>query len=214
MCRKHAMPRRKAEVPGTADGRAEAASGEIAPRRSRTLPLAAHEHRRVEALCLGQAGKEPLPLRAMVCRLLFGELYAGTVCKIADGIGELEVLPALDIAEHIAAGTAAEAVPEASLGIHLERRRLLMMERAAAPKFLATLLQHDGLADKLDDIGRLPDALLVFVGYQQIAPSLSALRFTCTHSMFPRTTASSSAIEENLRCALSQRQKTTCTSRP
>ena len=50
----------------------------------------------------------------------------------ARGVGKRQVLELLDEPDRVAALAAAEALVEAAIGMHVERRRLLTVERAQA----------------------------------------------------------------------------------
>ena len=118
----------------------------------------------VEALRFGAdllqaaATRRGRTVAAVVCKL-----DMGTLRKLAHGLGERDPVGLHDEAEHIAALAAAEAVPHLRRGVHLARRRLLLMERTAAPEIAPPLAQGHALADDGDQIARLADLLYVLV---------------------------------------------------
>jgi len=57
-----------------------------------------------------------------------------------------------DEADGVAAGTAAEAIIELTLGLHAKRRRFFLMEGAAGRIVLAGLFERDSLVHNLYDI--------------------------------------------------------------
>ena len=72
---------------------------------------------------------------------------------------ELERLGLLDELEGVAALAAAEAVVELLLGVHGERRRALVVERAQPGPARADPPQVGLLADQVDHVHRVPDAV-------------------------------------------------------
>ena len=153
-----------AEVPTRADVGVEAARLEVGARRGRAFALAAHEARGIGLLgglervddtgALGAAGAVGRPLL---------DVDVGAFRQVANRVEEVEPLALHDVVEDVAARVAAEAVPQAGRGRHVERRALLLMEGAAAPEVVAARAQDDRLGDEVDDVGRLADALLVLV---------------------------------------------------
>ena len=92
------------------------------------------------------------------------DLDARLLGKGSHRIGEFEVVALADVRDGISAGLACtEAMPEPCGGAYLERRGLLVVERAAAPILLTALLEHDGLGHEVNDVGRLSDALDVLI---------------------------------------------------
>jgi len=73
----------------------------------------------------------------------------------AELLGRFDEALALDLhheREHVAVLLAAKAMEEALVGHHVERRRLLAMERTQPFEGAARLLQLDVLADDRDDV--------------------------------------------------------------
>jgi len=193
-----AATRRVAEVPPPADVGAKAPTGEVAPGRPCILSPAAHEHGGVERLGLGETAEQPVLLRSSGGALLLGKLDARSLGQRAYGVRELEVIPLHDVGEDIAPLSAAEAVPEARVGIDLERRGLLAVEGAAAPELPTSLPQLDGLAHQGDDVRRLAHPLLVLVGYQRTPPTPELPRFSLVHPMLASTADVNASRDSNL----------------
>src|ERR687892_301336 len=81
-----------------------------------------------------------------------------------DGFDELQALDVLDEPEGVAAPATSMAVVHALAGADPERRRLLRVERAQPDEPIgAGLLQRDVLLDQPDQVGPLPDQLLVVI---------------------------------------------------
>ena len=103
---------------------------------------------------------EPRPLALL---LVYGsaavdiaQLDPGLDRELLDRLGEGEVVDLLDEAEDVAALAAAEAVPHAPAGRHVEARAALVMERAQSlERPAARRLQGDVLAHDLVDAGPL-----------------------------------------------------------
>src|SRR5262249_16277640 len=89
------------------------------PQRSR-VELVRHPH--------GAAERLESPGSARLA--LWGQLDADALGDGAHGFGEAEPIMSHEEPEDVAAGAAAEAVKDATLGIDRERRRLLGVERA------------------------------------------------------------------------------------
>ena len=156
---------RVAEAPAGADARAEPARGEVATRLVGPGAAPAHEAQREGLLGrlervddAGALGPAPLGGPALV------DVDVGALGEEAHGVEEVEPLALHNVVEDVAAGMAAEAVPEACRRRDVKARILLVVEGAAAPKVVAaTRAQHHRLAHERHDVGRLADALLVLV---------------------------------------------------
>ena len=85
--------------------------------------------------------------------------------KHANGIGEIQVLGAHQIAKGVPALAASEAVPQLCRTVHFERGRLLVVERTQPPVEASLLLENDRLGDQGDDVGRVPHARYIFIRY-------------------------------------------------
>ena len=203
-----------AQVPPPADVGTEAASGEVAPSGLGVWSPPPHEHRRVERLGLGEAVEQAVPLRSPARALLLGELDSRTLRERADGVGKLEVVTLHDVGEDVAALPAAKAVPEARVGVDLERRSLLAVEGAAAPELAAALPKLDRLAHQRDDVRRLAHPLLVLVGDHRTPPTPDSPRFFLVQSMLARTADTNASGEENFCGARRKRTKTTSATSP
>ena len=95
------------------------------------------EHRRVELLGELVRLQQPLPLADVAARtgvspLLVSELDAGLVGQPLDRLGERDAFDLAQELDGIAADPAPEAVVVALRGPDVERRRLLVVERAQA----------------------------------------------------------------------------------
>src|SRR5690606_38497985 len=80
------------------------------------------------------------------------DLHANAVRDLAHRVGEREPLVLHEETENVARLAAAEALEEALRWDHVERRRLLVMERAERTEVLARALEGQQLADHLDDV--------------------------------------------------------------
>ena len=102
--------------------------------------------------------------------------------------GKREFLVQLDELHDIAPGAAAEALEEPLVLIHVERRRLLVVERTQTLVRAAGLLQGDDVLNDLDDVGlrlevvdelgrKASHGLLVFqLNHRDAVAALPALR--------------------------------------
>ena len=166
---------------------AEAAGGQILPRRVRPLAAAAHELGVVE---LGRARADLLHAALHRARhapapRVLRDVDVGAVGQIAHGLGKVEVLGLHDEREDVAPFPAAEAVPQLGGGVDLERGGLLLMQRAAAPEVAALLLDGGALADDRHEIARVANFLDILVADAGHAPPLSLRRFL--ESIAPRS---------------------------
>src|SRR4029079_12569476 len=100
-------------------------------------------------------------LAFLVFRSATYELDAGTLRQHPQSLALVEVVHLLHEREDVALLVAAEAVVVPSLGVHLERRRLLRVERAEAFVDLSRSLEGHALADKSDDVDALLDRVEV-----------------------------------------------------
>lgn len=85
--------------------------------------------------------------------------------QVPDGLARAPAVALRQVVDDVAVGTAAEATVILSAGADLERRRLLAVERAAAPVFVgAAPLQLDVAAHGLDqiDLAALPGRVVVY----------------------------------------------------
>ncbi|GMA88840.1 hypothetical protein GCM10025868_40900 [Angustibacter aerolatus] len=86
------------------------------------------------------------------------DLHAGALGEPLDGVAEGQVVDLLDERDDVAALAAAEAVPDAERRPHVERRRLLVVERAEPlERPDATGSERDVLADDVLDRRTLLD---------------------------------------------------------
>ena len=166
---------------------AEAAGGQILPRRVGPLAAAAHELGVVE---LGRARADLLHAALHRARhapapRVLRDVDVGAVGQIAHGLGKVEVLGLHDEREDVAPFPAAEAVPQLGGGVDLERGGLLLMQRAAAPEVAALLLDGGALADDRHEIARVANFLDILVADAGHAPPLSLRRFL--ESIAPRS---------------------------
>ena len=153
------------ELPILGDAAPHPAGREVLARRLGVGALAAHELGVVElgGLLADRLQALPLAARRRAAAGLLGQLDMRPVRELADGLGEREVLRLHDEAERVAAGAAAETVPQLGGGVDLERGRLLVVQRAAAPEVAAALAHRRALADERDDVGRLAHFLDVVI---------------------------------------------------
>ena len=209
-----AASRSKAQVPATADGRAEAAPRQVTTGGARPLPPVSHEGEGVVVPCRRDALDEAVSPRPTTGTPLLRKFDPRPIRQVADGVGEVEALAPHHIGKDVATGTAAEALPEAGRGYDVKRRALLMVEGAAAPKVMAALPELDRLANELEEIGRLADLLLVLVRDHTVTSTPLSPSLARTQSMLARTARSSSSIESKRLDARSQEAKRTLTSAP
>ncbi len=88
--------------------------------------------------------------------LLVAQLHAVAVREPLDRLGEPEPVDLGEELDHVATGLAAEAVEEAARGRDVERRRLLVVERAETlHRAAAGVLEGDVVGDHLVDPGAL-----------------------------------------------------------
>ena len=95
--------------------------------------------------------------------LLLVELDVGPVGEQPHRVRELHVVDLHHEAEYVAAQPAAEAVPQLSGRIDLERGRLLPVERTQPPEQPALGLEQDSLVDERDEVGGVADPRDVFI---------------------------------------------------
>src|SRR5690625_1669676 len=89
------------------------------------------------------------------------DFHADAVAEPYQGVEETEPFGLHDEIEDVAARLAAEAVVEAPFLVHVERRRLLVMERAQSLQAAAAgRLEHHRLAYDFSDIQQGPDSFL------------------------------------------------------
>src|SRR5262249_40927426 len=102
---------------------------------------------------------------AQLGRLLdLGQLDAVAVREPLGRLDEALALHLHDESEHVALLAAAEADERAAIGRHVERPRLLAVERAQALPAPPRLPELHVLTDHGHDVGRIPDLLLELVG--------------------------------------------------
>src|SRR5690606_16062330 len=129
----------------------EVAPGDLADRLVPKLPLEVvrrERHRLVQR-------PVPLILGAPAPRLR--DLDADPLRELPHRIVEAQPDVLHQEGEHVPGLAAAEALVEPLRGDHVERRRLLLVERAQGAEVLARTLQRDVLADDLHDVGPHPD---------------------------------------------------------
>src|SRR5262249_10199814 len=82
----------------------------------------------------------------------------------AHGLGELHVLDLGDELEDVAAFLAgAVAVPDLLRRVHVERRRLLLVERTTPDEVDPFFLKGDAVSDHADDVSALADLVELVV---------------------------------------------------
>ena len=109
-----------------------------------------------ELVCLNEPGALALLLVDRRSAVDIAQFDPGLGRELLDRLGEGEVVDLLDEAEDVAALAAAEAVPHAPAGRHVEARAALVMERAQSlERPAARRLQGDVLAHHLVDAGPL-----------------------------------------------------------
>jgi hypothetical protein len=101
---------------------------------------------------------------------------AGPAGQTLDCFHERQVLEVTHEADHVSAGTTAEAVVHAELGVDGERRALLGVERAEALPLTADLLEADVLARQPDEVGRGPHPRHVLVDDAHAVEGTSPVR--------------------------------------
>ena len=169
------MAGREPELPALRHVAAEPAAAQVLARPLGLGAAAAHELHVVEGGCLLAHLAQALLLRRRDHRaaLGVGQVDVRAVGQVAHGLGEREVLGHHDVLEQVAALAAAEAVPDAAVGVDLAGRRLLLVERAAAPELAAARLHQRALAEQRRQVGGVADALdvCVFVeaGHEHLA---------------------------------------------
>ena len=112
--------------------------------------------------CLVRGGEfvrfeQRLAKRAVAPRIVGGSLGLGNrdaefVREHPDRFGERDLLVQLEELEHVAAGVAPEAVKKALVGMDVERRRLLVVERAVSLVRRARALERHVLLDHGEDV--------------------------------------------------------------
>ena len=159
-----AASRRIAEVPVLRRAAPEPAAMQVGTGRGGAGIARAHELQMVEILGLLAGEHHALALgtrHAPATDLL--DVDVGTVRQRAYRLGKLEMLGFHDVAEDVAAFAAAKAVPKLRVRVDLERRRLLVVERAAPPEQAPLLFEHDTLRDERHQVDRLADPPYVFI---------------------------------------------------
>ena len=137
--------------------------------------------------------------RALVRPALgFGHLHSGALRQVPDGLRKRHLLMELDELDGVAAGAAPETLEEVLVGVDVERRRLLLMERTESLPRVPHLLQRHDVADERDDVRlrfQVVDEGLGEKGHQSFSstivapspPSLSAAGATLATSGCDRT---------------------------
>ena len=110
---------------------------------------------------LGELGVARLVLARPLVVVPEGD--AGFRSEALHRLDEVEVVHLPHERDRVTRRLAAEAPVQTHLGVHVERRGLLLVERAQAAVAGADLLQRQVLADERDDVGRLPDPHHVLV---------------------------------------------------
>ena len=156
----------KAQIPGLGDFPAQISPTQVGASAGSAVGAAAHELQMVEGCGLLTDGLQARLLAGACGRAApggFGNLHVSSLSQLAHGFGEGQVLCLHDVAEGVAAFSAAEAMPQLSHGVHLEGGGLFAMKRAAAPKIPALLPHRGGFANVGDQVRGLPDLRDVFV---------------------------------------------------
>ena len=91
----------------------------------------------------------------------------GALGEAGERLDEGDVLVVLDEAEDVAALVAAEAMEDLLRGVHVEARRLLLMERAERDEVGAGALERQVSADDIDDVARGADLFAEVVGEER-----------------------------------------------
>ena len=161
----HGAAGREAELPFLGNLPTEPAAAQVGARRIRLGGFPPHELLVVErarlAAYLAQAGF--LARRDAVAPAVVDDVDVRAVGEHAHGIGKVDVVHLHDEAEHVAALAAAEAVPELRGGVDLARRRLLVVERAAAPEVATALPHRHALAEQRHEVGCFAYFLDIFI---------------------------------------------------
>ncbi len=105
---------------------------------------------------------------------LFVDVDVPAIGQKPHGLRELEGVGVHEEAEHVSPLPAAEAVPQLSGGIYLERRGLLGVEWAQPPVEAALLLEDDRVRDDGNEVGRITNTLYVLVWNAAHATSLAS----------------------------------------
>ena len=86
-------------------------------------------------------------------RVLVFDLDADPFGEDAQRVGEADVLVFLHEGQHVAADAAAETLEETTIGMHVERGRLLAVKWTQADQIVAALAQRHVRTDHLADVG-------------------------------------------------------------
>ena len=162
-----AVARREADAELLGRVLVEAALAEELPRRQRRRAWRAARRRTPAAtLCASSSRGALRPARAVARRvaLLVAQLDAVLVGQPLDGLGEAEPVDLHQEGDDVAALAAAEAVEEPAAGVDVERRGLLVVERAQAlQRAAAGGAERDVVGDDLVDPGLLAHLRDVFL---------------------------------------------------
>ena len=164
MSNKRLSTGRESKLPFLRDCAAEIPSSEIGARGSRFGRFSAHQLSVIEIACFS-ADFPQARLSALRGTGLprFLDIDMSTIRQCAYGIGKREVVSFHYEPEHIATFAAAKAMPKLRDGVNLARRRLLVVEWAAAPEVSTPLLEGHALSDDGDNVARFADLLDIFV---------------------------------------------------
>ncbi len=160
LCQGVPARRREAAAEATGGVGVEIALGQV---RAGQLRLRRFQRRRIERLRLGVGGGQPAATSPIALHV--GGRGAGVADGVPDPVGQqldgLDKADVFDLLEegiHVAALAAAEAVEVAVVGPHVERRRLLVVERAEAlHRIRAGPAQLDVVADDFLDSDSFAD---------------------------------------------------------
>jgi len=95
---------------------------------------------------------------------VFGQIDAGAVGELAEGIDEFDAVTLDDKVDGIAAGFAAKTMEELAGRTDVERGAFFCMEGAEADEVFSAPFQGDGLPDELDDVDGSEDKRFVIAG--------------------------------------------------
>ena len=157
-------PWRETELPFLGNSTAQIAPAKVLPRRCCLARFPTHELRMVEiARCGANIAQARLAAvgNAAPARLL--DVDVGAIGQHAHRVGKAHVVDLHHEAEHVTALAASEAVPQLRRRVDLARRRLLVVEGAAAPEIASALPHGNALSEKRDQIARFANLLDILV---------------------------------------------------
>ena len=103
-------------------------------------------------------------LRLLCGIIVLDQDNAGTLCKLADSTGEIDMLVIHHKPEDTASSTTTEAMECLPRGIHMERGALLLMKGAEGSKASPCTLQWKITSDNLRNIAGVGDLLNTLFG--------------------------------------------------